>query len=66
MKLAETIKPNIENLLCPDHDIHPIVDTLGDELQINCCCSKFHRLCRKQVEVILREMDFTLNNLTIV
>jgi len=66
MKLAEEIKPNIESLLCPEHDIHPIVDALGNELYINCCCNKFHLQCRRQVEVMLRQMDYTLNNLIVV
>ncbi|WP_448702784.1 hypothetical protein ACFGVR_10560 [Mucilaginibacter sp. AW1-3] len=66
MKLAESIKPNIEAMLCPLHDIHPVVDVLGNELQITCCCNRFHDLCRRQTEAMLGQMDFTVSNLTIV
>lgn len=66
MKLAETIKPSIEAMLCPLHDIHPVVEVLGNELHINCCCNRFHDLCRRQVDDMLGQMDVTVSNLTIV
>lgn len=66
MTLAETIKPNIQAMLCSVHGIHPIVDTIGNEFEINCCCNKFHQECTQEVKALLAEMDFTLNNLTIV
>ena len=48
MKSAETIKLIIENKLCPTHDVHPVVETIGNELEIACCCEEFHKECNQQ------------------
>ena len=61
MGLAETIKPNLEALLCPVHDIHPAIETLGDEFEIICCCELFHKQCLEEAEHMLADMDVTLN-----
>jgi len=45
MELAEKIKLTLQQKLCPVHDIHPIVEVIGNELNIACCCTYFHSYC---------------------
>jgi hypothetical protein len=48
MESADTIKLIIENQVCPVHGIAPVVDIMGNELKISCCCNNFHQLCTKE------------------
>lgn len=48
-------------MLCPVHDIHPEIETWGDDFQIICCCTSFHQQCQDEAERMLAEMDITLN-----
>ena len=52
MKLAETIKHQIEEKLCPVHDMHPVVDAIGEEINVACCCSYFQRYCTIEIEYL--------------
>jgi len=45
MESAETVKSIIETMLCPVHDVHPVVEIMRNELQISCCCNEFHEDC---------------------
>jgi len=42
MESAEVVKSIIEGMVCPVHDVHPVVEILGNELQISSCCAEFH------------------------
>lgn len=59
MGLAESIKPKLAAMLCPVHDIHPEIETWGDEFQIICCCASFHQQCQDEAERMLAEIDVT-------
>ena len=60
MTLAETIKPAIEAMVCPVHDIHPIVQVFGDEFQVISCCSVFQKECTEEIEAMLSQLNRTL------
>lgn len=60
MKLSEIIKPAIENLSCPVHDIHPIVQLFGEECQVITCCSVFQKECTEEIDAMLVKLDRTL------
>jgi len=48
MKLADTVKIIIESRICPVHDINPLVEITGNELEIVCCCTEFHDECMQE------------------
>jgi hypothetical protein len=50
MESSDAIKSIIEDKLCPIHDLHPVVDTAGNELHITCCCTNFHTECTEEIE----------------
>ena len=52
MELAEKIKLTIEEKLCPVHDIHPIVEVVGGEISIACCCTYFHSYCNIEAKYL--------------
>lgn len=45
MESAETVKLIIGSRVCPIHDVHPVVETMGNELKISCCCKSFNVDC---------------------
>ena len=45
MESAETVQSIIETMLCPTHDVHPVVEIMGNKLLISCCCNEFHEEC---------------------
>jgi hypothetical protein len=49
MESADTIKLIIENQVCPAHGISPLVDIIGNELKITCCCTDFHLQCTQEI-----------------
>jgi len=49
---AENIKPILEEKLCPVHDIHPVIELLGSELSISCCCDYFKNFCKIEAEFL--------------
>lgn len=53
MKLAEAIKNTIEAKLCPIHDVHPILEIIGNELRIACCCNSFQEECIKEARILV-------------
>jgi ferredoxin-fold anticodon binding domain-containing protein len=61
MKLAETIKPVIEALACPVHDIYPIAQISGDEFKVITCCSVFQKECTEEMEAMLTELNVNLD-----
>lgn len=56
MKLAETIKHQIEKKLCPVHDMHPVVDATGGEISVACCCTYFQRYCTIEIEYLKSQL----------
>ncbi|MGZ3946062.1 MAG: hypothetical protein ACXVJB_14045 [Mucilaginibacter sp.] len=52
MKIADTIKHQIEDKLCPVHDMHPVVDATGEEISVACCCNYFQKYCIIEVEYL--------------
>jgi hypothetical protein len=50
MKLADTIKHFIEEKVCPIHDVHPVVEMIGEEINVACCCTFFERYCTIEIE----------------
>jgi hypothetical protein len=60
MTLAETIQPAIEAMVCPVHDIHPIVQVMGDEFQVISCCSVFQKECAEEIAEILAHMNWEI------
>lgn len=48
MESAETVKLIIESRTCPIHDVHPVVETFGNELKISCCCGDFTIDCSRE------------------
>jgi hypothetical protein len=61
MKIADTIKHQIEGKLCPVHDMHPVVETAGDEINVACCCNYFEHYCKIEIEYIKSQIK-PLNN----
>jgi hypothetical protein len=57
MDTLETLKTAIENRLCPVHDIHPLVEVTGDDLDIICCCELFYARCLREVGNIKYQME---------
>lgn len=45
MESPEIVKSIIENMVCSVHDVHPLVEIMGNELQVSCCCDAFHEEC---------------------
>jgi len=45
MESADTVKWVIEGMVCPVHDVHPVVEIVGNKLLISCCCNDFHEEC---------------------
>ena len=37
-------------MICPVHDVHPVVEIFGNELQIGCCCAEFHEECANEAK----------------
>lgn len=52
MKIAETIKHQIEEKLCPVHDMHPVVDATAGEISVACCCTYFQKYCTIEIEYL--------------
>jgi|GEM_PF-1160092 hypothetical protein len=52
MKIADTIKHQIEEKLCPVHDMHPVVDATGEEINVACCCNYFQKYCTIEIEYL--------------
>ncbi|HTK19003.1 MAG TPA: hypothetical protein VL442_05810 [Mucilaginibacter sp.] len=50
MESAEVVKSIIENMVCPFHDVHPVVEISGNELQIGACCAEFHEECANEAK----------------
>ena len=59
MKAAHTIKAIIEEKVCPVHDVHPIVDIIGNQIEITCCCTYFHKYCIIEAEHLLVKADLS-------
>jgi hypothetical protein len=57
MQSADTIKAILERRLCPNHDIYPHVEIIGNEIQIICCCSAFREICNAEAKYMLLSMD---------
>jgi len=55
MQLPEIIQKQIENMVCPVHDIHPIVEQDWDGIKISTCCDDFQKECTEQLEVMLNQ-----------
>jgi hypothetical protein len=49
---AEDIKSILEKKLCPVHDIYPIVELTGDEIDVVCCCGYFSNFCKIEAEYL--------------
>lgn len=59
MELAETVKVIIESRPCPVHDIYPLVEIVGTELNISCCCTEFHEQCNSEINALfMKNKDF--------
>lgn len=50
MESAAIIKSVLEEKLCPIHDVHPVVEVIGDKVNIMCCCDYFYRYCTIEAE----------------
>ena len=50
MQFTESIKEAVQGMLCPTHDIHPLIEQDWEGVKIHCCCNDFHTLCLKQAE----------------
>jgi len=57
MKLAEKIKWTLQEKLCPVHDVHPIVEIAGEEINIACCCTYFKRFCQIEAEYLYTKLS---------
>jgi hypothetical protein len=57
MHSPELIKEHIKNMLCPVHDIHPIVEHDRNGLEIACCCSEFENSCLQEAVKLMRSVD---------
>jgi len=58
MKLAETVKYQIEEKICPVHDMHPVVDATGEEISVACCCTYFEKYCGIEIEHLKSQISF--------
>jgi hypothetical protein len=47
---AEVVKSVIEGMVCPVHDVHPVVEILGNKLHISSCCAGFYEECVNEVK----------------
>ena len=54
MQFSDTIKEHIEKLLCPVHDIHPMVEQDWDGVKISACCKEFEMTCLKEAERLIQ------------
>ena len=52
MDTLEVIKSAVGERLCPVHDVHPLVEITGTDLEIICCCELFYAKCLQTVENI--------------
>jgi len=50
MESAEVVKSVIEDMVCPVHDVHPVVEIFGNNLQISSCCDDFHEECANEAK----------------
>jgi len=57
MNTLENIKSTIEERLCPIHDIHPLVESVGAELKITCCCHFFYARCLQDMKNIQYKIE---------
>ena len=55
MYFDDSIKPHIENMLCPTHDIHPVVESDWDGIKVTCCCHDFEKQCLEKIQKLLEE-----------
>jgi hypothetical protein len=60
MKLAEKIQLSLQEKLCPIHDIHPIVEVIGNELSIACCCNYFQSYCKVEAKYLWSKLSSRL------
>lgn len=54
MFIHSYLKEHIESMLCPMHDIHPIVEEDWNGIKIICCCKKFEEECLQESERLLQ------------
>jgi hypothetical protein len=54
---AENIKLILEEKVCPVHDIHPVVEMNGNDINIACCCAYFSRFCQIEAEYLSSEKN---------
>lgn len=55
MRTTEFIKQHVQKMLCPVHDIYPIVEEDWDGFKITCCCKEFEKVCLKEAETLLQQ-----------
>lgn len=56
MLLAQIVQDAILKERCPIHNNYAMVDIVGHELQIGCCCARFQTQCIKKTKGLLREV----------
>lgn len=49
----QSIKMQIEKMICLKHDTHPKVTIKGSELLLDCCCDDFKNKVQKQTEKLI-------------
>jgi len=55
MRTPEFIKQHVQKMLCPVHDVYPIVEEDWDGFKIACCCKEFEKICLKEAETLLQQ-----------
>jgi hypothetical protein len=68
METLEVIKSAIEERLCPVHDVHPLVEINGADIEIICCCELFYAKCLQLVQNMKyqKELEQSLRNLSAI
>ena len=53
MLITDAIKGHIKQMLCPVHDIHPMIEYDLDGLKIVTCCENFEKQCMAETEELI-------------
>jgi hypothetical protein len=46
----DEVRERILAMVCPVHDIRPIVENEFDEVKVICCCKAFELICLKEID----------------
>ena len=57
MFFSEPLKEHIEKMVCPVHNIHPIIENDLDELKIAACCQEFESKCLSDAEKLIHKSN---------